>query len=100
MKKLLTGLGLLAVLALLLASLSCAGEATKESPPNPPTVSVPPVVLAPPAAPGFIWGSGADEGKGTVVLVNTDDSPQRRYLAGGGGRGPGYTGDNRAGGGL
>jgi hypothetical protein len=82
MKKLIIGLGLLAVLALLLASVSCAREATKESPPNPPAEQGPPILL-PPAESGPIWGSGTDEGKGPVVLVNTQDTDQRMIVRSG-----------------
>jgi tetrahydromethanopterin S-methyltransferase subunit B len=87
MKKLVIGLGLMALLALLLASVSCAREA-----PEPPTTYLPPEegwtepqppVLMPPAAPGFIWDSGANEGKGTVVLVNTEDIDERMIVRSG-----------------
>ncbi len=76
MKKLITGLGLLAVLALLLASVSCAREATKESPPNQPPVLLPPAQSAP-------GSSGLDEGKGTVVSVTTWDTDQRMIVRSG-----------------
>jgi hypothetical protein len=83
MKKLLIGLGLVAVLALLLASFSCAREATKESPPEEGITEPMPPVLMPPAEPGFFWDSGADQGKGTVVLVNTEDTDQRMIVRSG-----------------
>jgi hypothetical protein len=83
MKKLIIGLGLLAVLALLLASVSCAREAAKESPPQPPPAEQGPPVLLPPAESGSIWGSGTDEGKGPLVLVNTQDTDQRMIVRSG-----------------
>jgi hypothetical protein len=87
MKKLVIGLGMLAVLAvlaLLLASVSCAKETTKESPPNPPAEQVPPVLLPPAqSAPGFIWGDETDQGKGPVVLVNTENTDQRMIVRSG-----------------
>jgi hypothetical protein len=83
MKKLVIGLGLLAALALLLASVSClAPEAeppTTYPPPEGRIEPQPPVVI-PPAAPDFIWDSGA--GKGTVVLVN-EDTDQRMIIRSG-----------------
>jgi hypothetical protein len=83
MKRLIIGLVLVASLVLLLVPVACAREA-EEPPPYPPPSeewgeeALPPMVEAPPApqaVPGFIWESGADEGKGssTVVLVNTEE---------------------------
>jgi len=89
MKKLIIGLLLLAPLALLLASVSCFAPAAE-----PPTTYLPPEegwtgpqppLVIPPAQspPGFIWDSGADEGKGTVVLVTNEDIDQRMIVRSG-----------------
>jgi len=88
MKKLITGLALLASLALLLTSVSCffpAAESPEERVPpvtvTPPGVNwggepMPPVAIPPPAESGssFWWGGGADDkAQSTTVLVNIDE---------------------------
>jgi hypothetical protein len=82
MKKLLIGIAIVVSLALLLASVSCAREATKESPPEEGIIEPQPPVAVVPAAPGFLWGGDADEGRGTVVLVN-EDTEQRMIVRNG-----------------
>jgi hypothetical protein len=68
MKKLIIGLALAVLLVTILAALSCASEAPEPAITFPREEGIPA-----PQAPGFIWDSGADEGKGTVVLVTTDE---------------------------
>jgi hypothetical protein len=66
MKRLIIGL---ALVVLLLIPAGCASQA-----PEPGIISPGEEGAIPaPQAPGFIWDNGADEGKGTVVLVTTDE---------------------------
>lgn len=69
MKRLIIGLGLV---ALLLVSVSCFAPAAEEPPPPYPTAVPPPVPPPPAEGASSFWRSDEDQGSGTMVFVTTD----------------------------